>query len=209
MDLSPEHLDRHPFRIRKRGYDIMQVRKLLREIGEEMRTRQRVREGLHDEADPLERAERESQEIVARAEARADEILADARMHSQGPGVAGLSPEELIARARAEAEHIIDEAEESARDRSGAVIAEAQIRLDRLIDRERDVAARLRVTEQRVRELSGEEITAGGRDLKHSLPAESSDADVIELNAIDDGTAADSLASFMKAAVRLEIESTT
>ena len=65
MDLSPEHLDRHPFRIRKRGYDIMQVRKLLREIGEELRARQRVREGLAEEDDPRLAAERESIEIVA------------------------------------------------------------------------------------------------------------------------------------------------
>lgn len=206
MDLSPEHLDRHPFRIRRRGYDIMQVRKLLREIGEEMRARQRVRDELPEETDPVARAEHEAATILARAETRADEILAEARLRSRSPGVAAPEPDEIVADARTEATRIIDEAEVVARDRSASVIAEAQLRLDGLIDKERDVAARLRVTELRLRELSDEEITAGGRDLVaqgRSAPGDA--AEIIELNA-SDGTDRDSLATFMKHAVRGEIE---
>jgi len=146
VDLSPESLDRHPFRIRKRGYDIMQVRKLLREIGDEMRARQRVREALGEESDPRARAEQEAEEILTRAEVRADELVTEARSSSFGLAMAGSLPEEILAEAREEARRIVDEAEATALERSSAVLAEAQLRLDRLIDRERDVAARLRLS---------------------------------------------------------------
>ncbi|NNK91322.1 MAG: hypothetical protein HKO87_02715 [Acidimicrobiia bacterium] len=208
MDLNPESLDRHPFRIRKRGYDIMQVRKLLREVGEEMRARQRARDGLAADSDPRARAEREAEEVLARAEARADEIVIQSRQRSSRTALAGSLPEQIVEDARIEAARLIDEAEATARERSTAVLAEAQIRLDRLIDRERDVVARLRLAEQRLRELSADEIVAGGRDLRSSRPEPRSDDGVIEFGAVEVGSG-DSLAAFMKAAVRDEIEATS
>lgn len=206
MDLSPEHLDRHPFRIRRRGYDIMQVRKLLREIGEELRARQSLRDQLGEDADPRALAEREAAEIVARAEARADRILADA---SGTPPPVDLEAETLLEDARAQAARIVEDAEAAARERSRVVLADAQVRLDRLIDRERDLTAKLRVTEQRLRELSGGEITAGGRDLGGM---ESHRAEVIELTPASrselerESAVDDSFAEFMKSTLRQELD---
>lgn len=202
MDLSPEHLDRHPFRIRKRGYDIMQVRKLLREIGEELRARQRVRDDLAVDASPRATAEREAEEILARAERRADAIVTEAQNPAAGPG--GSGSEEILAEAREEAARIVEQAEATARERSAVVLAEAQLKLDRLIDRERDVAARLRLSEQRLRELSAGEIVAGGRDLRRATSSPSAASDVVELD--ESGRPSDdSFADFVKAAVREEI----
>lgn len=207
MDLSPESLDRHPFRIRKRGYDIMQVRKLLHEIGEELRARHRVSEDLADDSDPRATAEHEAREILARAERRAEAIVADAQNRASGSAIPGSRVEEMLAEAQQEAARIVDEAEVTARERSATVLAEAQLKLDRLIDRERDVAARLRLSEQRLRELSGGEIVAGGRDLRSaSQPSDATD-DVIDLDEPGRRRGDDSFADFVKAAVREEIGS--
>ena len=206
MDLSPEHLDRHPFRIRKRGYDIMQVRKLLREVGEELRARQQVKDEIGEADDPRAMAEREALEIVARAESRADEIIADAEDNAVRPDSIA---DEVIAVARAEAVRLIEDAEATARERCDVVIAEAQARLDRLIDQERDLATRLRHTEHRLRELSGPEREASHHGLR---PRELEDgAEVIDLTAVPDRTAAESaerddFADLVKDAVLRDLE---
>lgn len=119
MHLTPEQIDRHPFRMARRGYDIVQVRDFLREIATEMRERQQVRERL---AAAESQTQVDDGEIVARAEARAAEILADAE--------------------RA-AEELVEGAEVRARERSDVVLSEAQTRLDGLLAEEQNVKARL------------------------------------------------------------------
>jgi vacuolar-type H+-ATPase subunit H len=179
----------------------MQVRKLLREIGEEVRARQRVRDDLHDEIDPRARAELEAEQIVARAEAAADGIVAEAQAQA---APADRSADEIVADAHREAERIIEEAEQAARNRTDVVLSEAQMRLDRLLDRERDLTARLRLAEQRLSELAVGEMTAGGRDLLAATTAIGrDDAEVLELTT--DEKSDESFAAFMKAALRDEV----
>ncbi len=119
MHLTPEQIDRHPFRMARRGYDIVQVRDFLREIATEMRERQQVRERLAEaEGD----AQVDNGEIVARAQERADQILA---------------------KAERDAEALIEDAEVRARERSDIVLSEAQSRLDDLLEQQRAATERL------------------------------------------------------------------
>lgn len=73
MHLTPEQIERHPFRMRKRGYDISQVRELLRDIAAQMR------ENADDERGVLTAARAEAESIIEAAEAearrRSDEVL--------------------------------------------------------------------------------------------------------------------------------------
>jgi len=54
--------------------------------------------------------------------------------------------------------------------------------------------------------VSGGEIVAGGRDLRSSRPEDPGDVAVIEFDAAGAAPDPDSLAAFVKAAVRDEIE---
>ena len=72
MDLTAEQIDRQPFRMRKRGYDIMQVRNFLREVAQEMRHRDT---GVGTSPGD---AEARADRIVADAETRAQLIVEDA-----------------------------------------------------------------------------------------------------------------------------------
>lgn len=119
MHLTPEQIDRHPFRMARRGYDIVQVRDFLREIATEMRERQQVRERL---AAAESETQVEDGEIVSRAQARAAEIIAEAERS---------------------AEELVEEAEVRARERSDVVLSEAQSRLDDLLAEEQKTKARL------------------------------------------------------------------
>ena len=208
MHLTPEQIDRQPFRMRKRGYDIMQVRNFLREVADEMRARQRVRDQLGTQDDPVAIATSQADEIIAAAEVRAEEIVGEAQQRTAGTDldVARTEAEELREAARRDAiairseaheaaEQLSEEAEAQARRRSDEVLRETQGRLDGLLRQEREVHRRLRST---LDELQG---TIGDPDAD-------ADADVIDLR---DGAplpvADGSLAEFMKAALRNEVAS--
>ncbi len=159
MHLTPEQIDRQPFRMRKRGYDIMQVRNFLREISDEMRARQRVRDQLGTQDDPVAIATTQADEIVAAAEVRAEEIVAEAHERADGTNLdearaeakqlreqARLDAVSIRAEAQESAEQLAAEAEDNARRRSYEVLQETQTRLDGLLAQEREVHRRLRST---------------------------------------------------------------
>ena len=146
MHLTPEQIDRQPFRMTRRGYDIVQVRDFLREIASEMRERQRVRDRLietgHDEA----AAEAETHTIInnTRGATSNAEIATDGRNDSTDViARSERRAEEIIAEAEAEAQQLLEQSEERARERSGVVIGEAQARLDQLLAQERELRSRL------------------------------------------------------------------
>jgi DivIVA domain-containing protein len=206
MHLTPEQIDRQPFRMRKRGYDIMQVRNFLREIADEMRARQRVRDELGTEDDPVAIATTQADEIIAAAEVRAEEIVAAAQVKVSGTDLdaAREEAEQLRDEARKEAaairteaqdsaEQLSAEAEENARRRSDEVLRDTQTRLDGLLAQEREVHRRLRVT---LDDLQG---TIGDPAAEDSLDEVAAEAEPVVVAA--DG----SLAEFMKAALRNEV----
>lgn len=204
MHLTPEQIDRQPFRMRKRGYDIMQVRNFLREIADEMRARQRVRDELGTEDDPVAIATAQADEIIAAAEVRAEEIVAAAQEKAEGTDLdaARAEAEQLRDDARKDAaairteaqdsaEQLSAEAEENARRRSDEVLRDTQSRLDGLLAQEREVHRRLRVT---LDDLQG---TIGDPAAEEPVDEASTEPVVVAA----DG----SLAEFMKAALRNEV----
>ena len=83
MHLTPEQIERQPFKMGRRGYDIQQVRDFLREIAAEMRARQEVRERLAETGEESAVAEDRAHSIIAEAQATADQIVADAQANAQ------------------------------------------------------------------------------------------------------------------------------
>jgi len=189
MHLTPEQIDRQPFRMRRRGYDIMQVRNFLREIAQEMRERQLVREKLVRDGDPDAVGADRAQALVREAEQRAEQIVSQAEASVDVGDVprARKHADEIVSAAEAEAERIVERAEQAARQRSDDVLAETQRRLDELLAEEREVLARI-------------------ESLSDEVP--DSDVDVIELPqpaAENAPVASSSLAEFMKSALRDEV----
>lgn len=191
MHLTPEQIDRQPFRMTRRGYDIVQVRNFLREISAEMRARQEVRERLaadgekdavvEDEAHSiLVAAREEAAAIIAAAETKAGSV--DALESADGRA------KEIIADAEAEAERFVVDAEQSARDRSDAVLSAAQARLDQLLEEERTIHARVEAARGELAEPTPELVVSDSRD-------------VIAIEMAQDTT----LADFMKSTLRHEI----
>jgi len=206
MHLTPEQIDRQPFRMRKRGYDIMQVRNFLREIADEMRARQRVRDQLGTEDDPVAIATAQADEIIAAAEVRAEEIVAEAQAVAGGTDLeaARVEAQSVLDEARTDAaairteaqesaEQLASEAEDAARRRSDEVLRDTQTRLDGLLAQEREVHRRLRTTLD---------------DLQGTIGDPVDDDVAVDLDELPDAepVAADgSLAEFMKAALRNEV----
>ena len=185
MHLSPEQIDRQPFRMRRRGYDVVEVRNFLREIAEEMRARDEVRRRLADDGDPEEVAGTKARELVERAEAEAESIIEAARSAVRDRAdVEVREAADIVTAAHEEAATILDSAERAARERSAAVLAETQSRLDRLLAEEREI--------HRAR--------AARDDRSRDEPTEAEQAPVP-----DDVELDTTLASFMKDTLRNEI----
>lgn len=191
MHLTPEQIDRQPFRMTRRGYDIVQVRNFLREISSEMRARQEVRERLaatgeqdavvEDEAHGILTAAREeAAAIIAAAEAKAGSV--DALQNADERAV------KIIAEAEAEAAVLTEQAEERARERSDAVLSAAQARLDQLLEEERVVNARVEMARSAIAEPAPEVPVTDSRD-------------VVAIEMAPDT----SLADFMKSTLRHEV----
>lgn len=191
MHLTPEQIDRQPFRMTRRGYDIVQVRNFLREISSEMRARQEVRERLaatgeqgavvEDEAHGILTAAREEAAgIIAAAEAKAGSV--DALDHADEKAL------QIVADAEAKAALLTEQAEQRARERSDAVLAAAQARLDQLLEEERAVNARVEMARSAISEPVPEEPAADSRD-------------VVAMDVAPDT----SLADFMKSTLRHEV----
>jgi len=147
VHLTPEQIDRQPFRMRKRGYDIMQVRNFLREIAQEMRARQRVRDELAAEDDPEAVAALRASDLIADAEERADEIVDQAQHRVALVGSAEDQAAAIVEQAEEAAATRLDEAEASARARGDEVVTETQKRLDALMAQERALHHRLQEAE--------------------------------------------------------------
>ena len=191
MHLTPEQIDRQPFRMRRRGYDIVQVRNFLREIAAEMRSRQEVRERLAEDGGDSAVAEDRAHSIITDAQATADEIIAQAEAMA-GSVDALLTAEaraaEVVGSAEGLSAQLIEEAEAAARSRSDAVLAATQARLDQLLEEERALDAKLR--EMR-REVDGPEQHTAATDAR----------DVIQVDRVSDS----SFAEFVKSTLRDEV----
>ena len=74
MHLTPEQIDRQPFRMTRRGYDIVEVRDFLREVATEMRERRDVRSRLVSNGET--EGDARAKSIVADAESKAAAIQA-------------------------------------------------------------------------------------------------------------------------------------
>ncbi|MFT7475112.1 MAG: DivIVA domain-containing protein [Verrucomicrobiales bacterium] len=171
VHLTPEQIDRQPFRTTRRGYDIVQVRNFLREIAAEMRARQEVREKLAANGVNAAVAENEVHEILAAARERADGQSA-----------------EILAAAQVQANNLIEKAELTARERSDVVLTQSQARLDRLLEEERVVHARVQAARA---ELEAPE----------ALPVALDARDIVAKKTVPDS----SLADFMKTTLRHEV----
>ena len=147
MHLTPEQIDRQPFKMSRRGgYDIVQVRDFLREIAAEMRERQQVRERLAQNGDGDAAIEAQAKAAIADAEARAAQIVADAELVAGSAAALQAADDKanrMLAAAQTEADAMVDSAETRAEARSAAVLAEAQVRLDELLAQERDLRRKL------------------------------------------------------------------
>ena len=191
MHLTPEQIDRQPFRMTRRGYDIVQVRNFLREIADEMRARQDVRERLAAEGKDNSVAEDEAYQLLEQAREQAAKIVADAE-HRAGSVEAMALAEgragEIVAEAEAQAEAIVDDAETRARERSDEVISAAQARLDQLFEAEREVSHRVKAARAELEPKPAEPIMSDSRD-------------VITIEMVPDT----SLADFMKSTLRHEV----
>lgn len=159
MHLTPEQIDRQPFRMTRRGYDIVEVRDFLREVATEMRERRDVRSRL---AGNGETTDQDSQEGIESAESRAAAIVAAAEKEAErriGSAEAVLEraaerAETIRAEAQREADGLIEGAEERAVERSSVVLAEAQQRLDEMLREEQefldDIEAKSEVSSDRL-----------------------------------------------------------
>ena len=191
MHLTPEQIDRQPFKMKRRGYDIVQVRNFLREIAAEMRARQEVRERLAAEGGDTDVAEDRAHAIITEAQSQADAILEEAEAQA-GSLEALLSAEaraaEIVGSAEGLSDQLIEEAEATARARSDVVLSATQARLDQLLEEERTLHARVEALRH---EVAGPEL---------AIPA----TDARDLVAID--TKPDSaLADLLKSTVREEV----
>lgn len=191
MHLTPEQIDRQPFRMTRRGYDIVQVRNFLREIADEMRARQEVRERLASEGEDTSVVEDEAYQILERAREDASKILAAAETRAGSAEALALAngrAAEVISEAESQAELLVEEAEQRARERSDSVLSAAQARLDQLLEAEREVSERV---EAKRAELEPKPIE----------PIMSDSRDVITIEMVPDT----SLADFMKSTLRHEV----
>lgn len=191
MHLTPEQIDRQPFRMTRRGYDIVQVRNFLREIASEMRARQEVRERLAADGEDVAVVEHEAHQILTDAREEAAQIVADAEARAGSADAleqADARAAERIAEAEAEAADLIENAETSARERSDTVLSAAQARLDQLLEEERTVHARVEVARRELAEAD-------------EVPALVDARDVVEVDLVPDS----SLADFMKSTLRHEV----
>ncbi len=181
--------------MRKRGYDVVQVRNFLREIANEMRARQEVRARLASDGDPESVVGERARQIVERAEAEAQRIIAEARTAASAQVSEGHDEaDRIVEEARAAADEIADSAESSARERSAAVLAETQSRLDQLLAEERDVRRALSTLSPDVTDDATDTEITDGVDL------------VPERDVVDPESGIDeSLADFMKATLRNEL----
>ena len=158
MHLTPEQIDRQPFKMSRRGgYDIVQVRDFLREIAAEMRERQQVRERLAKNGNGDAAVEAQAKAAIEAAEARAAEIIADAELTAGSAAAlaaadakadsmlaaADVKADRMLAAAQTEADAMVDSAETRAQARSASVLAEAQVRLDELLAQERDLRRKI------------------------------------------------------------------
>lgn len=174
MHLTPEQIDRQPFRMTRRGYDIVQVRDFLREIASEMRSRQEVRERLA--------ADGEASSVV---EDEAHQILVAARLEAEKSAAA------IVETAEAEAAGLIETSELAARERSDEVLAAAQARLDQLLEEERVVHARV--------EKARAEIEA---PMPQTVPSDS--RDTAPIDSVLDTSLADFMKSTLRHEIRPE-----
>ena len=148
MHLTPEQIDRQPFRMTRRGYDIVEVRDFLREVATEMRERRDVRSRLvNAETADQERtdskvadAERNAETILAEAQAEAERRIGSAETMLER---ADERSQKIREEARAEADALLEDAEERAQERSEVVLAEAQERLDVLLIEERELREKI------------------------------------------------------------------
>ncbi len=191
MHLTPEQIDRQPFRMTRRGYDIVQVRNFLREIADEMRARQEVRERLAESGEDTAVAEHQAHQILEEARQEAAAILANAETQAGSAEALALADgraAEVIAEANAQAEQLAEEAETRARERSDAVISAAQARLDQLLEAEREVSERVEKARAELEPKPAEPILSDSRD-------------VVTIEMVPDT----SLADFMKSTLRHEV----
>ena len=126
MHLTPEQIDRQPFKMSRRGgYDIVQVRDFLREIAAEMRERQQVRERLAKNGDDEAKAEEQAKASIRDAKAQADAAIRTAEAQAETAiREADEKAEASIREAEARAAEIIADAEQTAG--SAAADAKAQ-----------------------------------------------------------------------------------
>lgn len=191
MHLTPEQIDRQPFRMTRRGYDIVQVRNFLREIAAEMRARQEVRERLAASGEDAAVVEHDAHQILDDARERAAELVAEAETKVESADSlnnADARAAEILAEAEAEAAALIESAEASARERSDTVLSAAQARLDQLLEEERTVHARVDAARA---ELGSSSETPPLVDAR----------DVVAVDLVPDS----SLADFMKSTLRDEV----
>ena len=155
VHLTPEQIDRQPFRMTRRGYDIVQVRNFLREIAAEMRARQQVRERLAANGTGSAVAENEVHEILAAAREKADEQSI-----------------EIVAAAELQANDLIEKAELAARERSDVVLTQSQARLDQLLEEERALHARVQAARAELEVPEAVPVAADARDVvaKETVP---------------------------------------
>jgi DivIVA domain-containing protein len=196
MHLTPEQIDRQPFRMTRRGYDIVQVRNFLREIAAEMRARQEVRERLAEAPSGEESAvvEDAAHHILVEARAKAAKIVkaAEAKAGSAyALFTADARAHDVVSAAEVEAAALIDAAELTARDRSDAVLSAAQARLDQLLEEERTVHARVESARAELEAPEPDRALVDSRD-------------VVAVEMVPDT----SLADFMKSTLRHEVHPT-
>ena len=194
MHLTPEQIERQPFKMGRRGYDIQQVRDFLREIAAEMRARQEVRERLAETGEESAVAEDRAHSIIAEARATADQIVADAQAKAGSADAlvtADARAVEIVGSAEGVAAQIIEDAEEAARPRSGEVLAATQARLDQLLQEERAVHARVEALR----------LTLDGPEAESRMQTDARDRDgsTVELEDTDSA-----LADLLKSTLREE-----
>lgn len=191
MHLTPEQIDRQPFRMTRRGYDIVQVRNFLREIADEMRARQEVRERLAANGEDVAVAEDEAHQLLEEARQQAAQIIADAEQRAGSVEALTLADgraSTVLAEAQTEADALVEQAEARAIERSDEVISAAQARLDQLLEAEQQVSKRVAAARAELEPKPVEPILSDSRD-------------VVTIEMVPDT----SLADFMKSTLRHEV----
>lgn len=184
VHMTPEQIDRQPFRTTKRGYDIVQVRNFLREIADEMRERQSVRTQLAANGEDTAVAEHQAHQILEDARKDAAEIIAIAEVRAGSADALDTASDragEIVAEAEREAATMIEDAEARARQRSDEVISAAQARLDQLLEEEREVSARVEVHRAELEPPAPKPIMSDSRDvITVEMPPDTSLADFMK-----------------------------